>query len=511
MMDGGREKVRDDGKRKVKNTLKEGFFVKKFKKALALSLTLAMGLSMVACGDKKSDSTTAAPSGDATTAAKTEAKTETKTDAKSEAQTEAKTDAPAPSAGIPKPDVSGWDDSKKIYAYSWDDDFQKKLNVVLEANPELKPYVEYVNLGVASEESLDLIDAAFKSDKYPSLIPADIGSAKYWTEDDTKTLDLKTIGFTDDMFKDTYQYAKDFANFNGEIKAVTWQSTAGSVFYNRAIAKDVFGTDDPAAVQEKIKDWDSFFAAADELKAKGYKIVSGPKDVYYAIINAHTEPWVAVGADGKETFKPDDTIKTYIETAKKLADGGYTNNTEMWDGKWAESMKDGGDVFCYFACPWMIGVFQGNGATDGSWGACVGPQSYYWGGTYVSVGKDTPNPELAAYICYELACDPEIGVQITNKTGDAVSNSAANDRLVGGEIAADNNGVKFLGGQNPYGTWADAAKNVQQGAVTYQDKNYEAFISDAANGYIAGTYKSVDEAIDYVKSQSNTVLGIPAE
>ena len=124
--------------------------MKKFKKALALSLTLAMGLSMVACGDKKSDSTTAAPSGDATTA-KTEAKTEAKTDAKSEAQTEAKTDAPAPSAGIAKPDVSGWDDSKKIYYYSWDDDLQKHMDVVLENNPELKPYVEFVNLAVAYE------------------------------------------------------------------------------------------------------------------------------------------------------------------------------------------------------------------------------------------------------------------------------------------------------------------------------------------------------------------------
>ena len=264
-------------------------------------------------------------------------------------------------------------------------------------------------------------------------------------------------------------------------------------------------------LRNKIKDWDSFFAAADELKAKGYKIVSGPKDVYYAIINAHTEQWVNVAADGSETFKPDATITQYIETAKKLADGGYTNMTEMWDGGWAGSMADGGDVFCYFACPWMIGVFQGNGATNGSWGACVGPQSYYWGGTYVSVGKDTPNPELCAFLLYELACDADVMVQITNKTGDAVSSAAANDRLVnGGEIAADNNGVAFLGGQNPYGTWADAAKNIQQGAVTYQDKNYEAFISDAANGYIAGTYKSVDEALQYVKDQSNTQLGIPA-
>jgi len=487
--------------------------VKKFKKALALSMTLAMGLSMVACG---SDSTSTTTADTAAPAATTEAP---KTEAdKTEADKTETPETEAPAGNVIKSvdgktqlSMDGWDASKKIYAYSWDDDFGKKMDVVLENHPELKEYYEYINLGIASEQSLEAIDAAFTSDKYPSLIPADIGSAKYWTEDDTKTLDLHTIGISDDMLADSYQYAKDYANFNGELKAVTWQSTAGSVFYNRAIAKDVWGTDDPAEIQNKIKDWDSFFAAADELKAKGYKIVSGPKDVYYAIINAHTEQWVNVAADGSETFKPDATISQYIETAKRLADGGYTNMTEMWDGGWAGSMADGGDVFCYFACPWMIGVFQGNGATNGSWGACVGPQAYYWGGTYVSVGKDTPNPELCAFLLYELACDADVMVQITNKTGDAVSSAAANDRLVnGGEIAADNNGVAFLGGQNPYGTWADAAKGIQQGAVTYQDKNYEAFIADAANGYIAGTYKSVDECLQYVKDQSNTQLGIPA-
>ena len=490
--------------------------MKKFKKALALSLTLAMGMSLVACGDKKED-TTAAPSASsetATTAAtekETEKQTEAQTDAPTEAQTETQTDAPA-TTGIAAPDTSSWTEADKIYAYSWDDDFQKKLNVVLDAYPQYKDYVEYINLGVASERSLELIDTALASgDKYPSLIPADIGSAKYYVEDDSKTLDLKSIGFTDEMLSNSYQYAIDYATYNGQLKAVTWQSTAGSVFYNRAIAKEVFGTDDPAEIQSKLATWDDFFAAADALKEKGYKIVNGPKDVYYAIINAHTEPWVTVAADGSETFKPDSTITQYIETAKKLADGDYTNMGGMWEGDWSGNMKDGGNVFCYFACPWMIGVFTGNGATNGSWGACVGPSPYYWGGTYVSVGKNTNNPDLCAFILYELTCDPDIGVAITNVTGDAVNNKAANDRLVnGGEIASDNAGIAFLGGQNPYGTWADAAAGIQQGAVTYQDKNYEALISDAANGYITGTYATVDDALNYVKEQSNVTLGIPA-
>ena len=408
-------------------------------------------------------------------------------------------------------DISGWDASKKIYAYSWDDDFQRKLNVVLDSFPEIKPYVEYINLGVSSEESLAIIDSAFATDRYPSLIPADISSAKYWIEDDSKTLDLRSIGFTDATLANSYKYARDFGKFNGQIKAVTWQNTAGSVFYNRAIAQWVFGTDHPAVIQDKLKDWDSFFAAADELKSKGYKIVSGPDDIYYAVINTHSDPWVQVKSNGDPVFKPDDTIETYLNISKKLSDGNYTNGTSLWSAEWFGSMKNGGNVFCYFACPWMISVFQGNGASDGAWGACVGPDSYYWGGTYVSVGKDTPNPELCAFILYELTCDPDIAVKITNQTGDAVNNIEANARLNNGEIAKDNNGVRFLGGQNPYATWAEAAPGIRQDAVTYVDKYYDRFILDAATGYNAGTYKSVKEAIDYIRKQSETEYGIPAE
>jgi hypothetical protein len=403
-------------------------------------------------------------------------------------------------------DMTGWDASKKIYGYSWDDDFGTKMNIVLENHPEVKDYYEWINLGVASEESLELINAAFSDAKYPSLIPSDVGSSKYWINDDSKTLDLKSIGFTDDMLANAYQFAKDFSEYNGQLKAVTWQTTAGSVFYNRKIANEVFGTDDEAAIQDKIKDWDSFFAAAEELKAKGYKIVSSPQEVYYAITNTRTDSWVS--ADGT-TFTPDATITQYIEVAKKLADGDYTNMVNMWDGSWFSNMAgEGGDVFCYFACPWMIGQFTGNGAGDGTWGAVVGPTSYYWGGTYVCVGKDTPNPDLCKFLLYELTCDADIMVEITNKTGDAVNNKAANATLEANGVPADNAGLKLLK-NNPYVTWAKAAEGIQTKAVSAYDKPYEKIIKDAADGYITGTYGSVDEAIAYIKGES-AALGIPA-
>ena len=48
-----------------------------------------------------------------------------------------------------------------------------------------------------------------------------------------------------------------------------WQGCPGTMIYRRDIAKEVFGTDDPAEVQKKVADWDTFKATAEELKEKG--------------------------------------------------------------------------------------------------------------------------------------------------------------------------------------------------------------------------------------------------
>lgn len=473
--------------------------MRKIKKALALSLAMAMGLSLVACGGND----------DATTEATPEAKTEA-TEAASDDATEA-TEADASATGaIAAPSTDGWDDSKKIYAYSWDEDFSKKMNVVLDKFPEYKDYVEFVTLGVGgtSDEYKTAIDTALTSgDKYPSLIPADNDVAKYWSEDDTKTANLTDLGFTDDVMANSYDFAKQYGTYNGELKAVTWQATAGSVFYRRDIAKEVLGSDDPETVQAALADWDKFFETADKLKNAGYKIVSGPSDVKYAIWDTQSQPWVT--DDGSsEKLTLDGAVTEYLETGKKIYDGGYSNNTALWDSSWAADMANDSKVFCYFGCPWFIGSMQGNGAVDGNWGAVTGPTSYHWGGTYVMVGKDTPNPELCAFLLYELTCDPDVGVDITNKTGDCVNNKAANERLINGELSSGNAAQKFLGGQNPIEVWAASAEGINLSNVTYQDASIKAFIDEAATAYNSNTYTSVDDAVKYIEDKCASELGI---
>ncbi|MDE7252999.1 MAG: hypothetical protein K2O32_08675 [Acetatifactor sp.] len=429
---------------------------------------------------------------------------------------------------IAAPATDGWDDSKKIYAYAWDEDFGKKLNVVLDKYPQYKDYVEYINLGMSGTDGKyqDAVDTAFASgDKYPSLIPADNDVALWWAEDDDKTLDLGSIGLTADLMGDAYQFSIDYGTCNGKLKAVTWQGTPGSFTYRRDIAQEVFGVSEPADVQALVKDWDTFFDTAAKLKEKGYYIVSGPDDIKYPVFDGQSSAWVTV-KDGTEYLTLDDSVNKYLEYSLKLYNEGLTNNTTAWSGEWFANMQGTGKVFGYFGTTWFMAQIhgqshEGDTPSFGQWGAVTGPCAYHWGGTYVMVGKDTPNPELCAFLLYEMTCNAETMYDITVNTGDFVNNKAANEKLVadGDSVALymdDGKGNKdtitdLLGGQNPIQAWAEAAPSISLKNLTYQDAKIKSVIDKAATSLWQGEYKTVDEAIAFVKTEVATQTGLVAE
>lgn len=496
------------------------------KKALSVLLSAAMAATMLAgCSNGNTPAESSAP-------ANSQASSSESASASSETPDTAGTDI------TQAPDVSGWDDSKKIYAYSWDDDFGNKLNVVLDKYPQYKDYVEYVNLGVSGtgDEYKTGIDTALTAgDKYPSLIPADNDVALYWAEDDDKTLDLSTIGFDSSLLQDAYQFSIDYGTCNGELKAVTWQGTPGSFTYRRDIAQEVFGVSEPADVQALVKDWDTFFDTAAKLKEKGYYIVSGPDDIKYPVYDGQTSAWVTV-KDGKEYLTLDDSVNKYLEYSKKLYDGGFTNNTTAWSGAWYANMQGSGKVFGYFGTTWFMNQIYGQSkpkeATKdqdgnevaaittesfGQWGAVTGPCAYHWGGTYVMVGKDTPNPELCAFLLYELTCDADTMYEITAKTGDFVNNKAANTKLIADNAALYLGDAKtdtldaMLGGQNPIQAWSEAAPSISLKNLTYQDATIKNAIDKVATSLWNGEYKSVDEAVDAAKKKISVETGLIVE
>ena len=103
---------------------------------------------------------------------------------------------------------------------------------------------------------------------------------KYTDADADVAMPLTDLGIDPDTdLADQYPFTKTTASDqNGVQRGSTWQCCPGLLVYRRDIAKDVFGTDDPAVIGEKVKDWDTLKQTAEELKAKGFSGNFSPRD-----------------------------------------------------------------------------------------------------------------------------------------------------------------------------------------------------------------------------------------
>ncbi|MCR5250802.1 MAG: ABC transporter substrate-binding protein [Lachnospiraceae bacterium] len=412
---------------------------------------------------------------------------------------------PGTNAKMAVPDTKGWDESKKIYAYSWNDEFGGRLQYVLDEYPQLKDYVEYVNLGCSGTDGTyqQGINAAIADgSKYPSLIAMDNDVAKFYTEapdsEDYATLNLDDLGVTPDMYVNAYKYTIDYATHDGHLKALTWQATPGCVVYRSDIAQSVLGVSEPADVQEYLKDWPTFFETAQKMKDAGYHMVSGNDEIKYAVWDSQAQPWVTIGSDGSETLSLDYAVNQYFGLSKMLSNGGYSNSANMWSDGWNAGYE--GDVFCYFGCTWSLYwcmQFNESGdTTKGQWRTTTGPTGYHWGGSYVAILKDCPNTELAAFLAVALCTDDDIMYKISADTFDYVNNKAAMAKIL-----ADGKGASDITGtQNPVETWIESACYIDLSNSSYLDSEIKAAIDKAAEAYWAGTIATVDDAVAQVES-----------
>ena len=220
--------------------------------AMLLSTTMVAGI-LSACGSAAETPATETP---ATEAPAAEATTEAPA-ADAAAETPAADEAATPAA----------DEGKVLNISAWNEEFKSRLTdhypgyeVVdgttgkigdVTVNWLITPNEEnaYQN---RLDELLLAQDSAAADDKIDLfLVEADY-AVKYTDTD--YTMPIKDLGITDDELKDQYTYTQDVVtDSNGVLKGTSWQGCPGVMIYNRAIAKEVFGTDEPADIQDKFK------------------------------------------------------------------------------------------------------------------------------------------------------------------------------------------------------------------------------------------------------------------
>ena len=325
------------------------------------------------------------------------------------------------------------------------------------------------------------------------LMEADY-ALKYVNSD--TTMNLKDLGITDDDLADQYQYTKDIVtDTDGNLKGASWQACSAGLIYNRQIAKDVLGTDDPDKVQESVKDWDTFNATAKTLKDKGYNITSTVNDTYRVYSNNVSSPWVQ---DGEVVV--DDNIKKWVDDSKALVDSGETTTADLWSDDWSKGFFNDSKVFCYFGPAWLINFSMhadedGSVAKDGGWGLCVGPQSFYWGGTWIAAANGTDNPTLVADIIKTMTTDKTVLKDIATKDSDCV-----NSKSVLAELSTSDEGNNaILGGQNPYKQLAAGAEKVDMSNISNYDQGCNEEFQGAMKNYFDGN-ASYDDALSQFNS-----------
>ena len=334
-----------------------------------------------------------------------------------------------------------------------------------------------VNQDAADDEKVDLF-----------LIEADYAK-KYINSEIEVTEKIADLGITEDELANQYQYTKDVVtDGEGNLRGVSWQGCPGVLIFNREAAKEVFGTDDLDAVQEKVKDWDTFKATAAELKEAGYSIVSTVNDTYRVYSNNVTTPWVI---DGKLNI--DDNLMKWVDDSMEMVEAGETNTFELWSDDWAKGFFPDGKVFCYFGPAWLINFSmhadeEGSIANLGGWGAVEGPQGFYWGGTWIAAAKGTDNPELVADIIRKLTTDETIMTDIVKADSDFVNNKPAM------EAAAEDESFAFsvLGGQNPLAMFCAGAEKIDLSNMGDYDQGCTEEFQNAMKNYFDGNASKED-------------------
>lgn len=389
---------------------------------------------------------------------------------------------------------------------SWNDEFWWRMREHMPnfvSNPQ-EEYVGYangikINYVISPNEGDNYqvcLDAALKNSQEDVdlfLVEGDYAK-KYCTSGIAKP--FSSVGITSEDMKNQYQYTKDIVTNQGEVYGSSWQACIGGLIYNRDIAKKVLGSDDPAVVQQAVTDWDSYYNTALRMKTAGYKMTASVYDTYRTYYDNINSPMVQNGY-----LNVDANLESWAKSSKSLLENGCTGTCDLWYDEWNAGLRKTSNVFCYFGPAWLFNFCMGAGeesyvAYDGGWAICEGPQSFYWGGSWICIADKADNVSAAVYIIKKMTMDDSVLKEMCELDMDTVNSKSVNSQLANDSCY----GNEVLGGQNPYGVFNSAGLKLKANNTTYYDYcNYSNGLNnlfqDAMKGYFNGN-ASYDEALE---------------
>ena len=428
-----------------------------------------------------------------------------------------------------------------INLYAFTDEIPNMVKKYIKDNPDCNIEVNPTIVATTDGGYQIALDQVLQAGNEVDLYAAEAAFVLKYTQGDqcSYAATYKDLGIDiDKAIQDSqiakYAYEIGTRPSDNAVVALPYQATGGCYIYRRSIAKDVWGSDDPTVVMEKIGggsgNWDKYWQAAEECKAKGYAIVSGDGDIWHAIENSSDKGWIV---DGKLYIDP--KREALLDVSKKLTDNGYSHITRDWEEGWFADMKKDGGVLGFFGPAWLInysmsencgsfekqedgslkqlGTFATGVGSAGDWAVCTSPVGFSWGGTYLLASKNVVNDAnkkaaCATIINWITLDTSETGLQYMWANGTLNGEGGTKDTVASGVVMAKSNGsVDFLGGQNMFDYFVPANQNATGKNLTQYDEQINTLWRDQVRLYASGQ-KSREQAIADFKQNVKDEIGL---
>ena len=334
-----------------------------------------------------------------------------------------------------------------------------------------------------------------------------------------------------------------------KLAALSWQVTPGAIFFKVDMAAAVWGSEagfpaeGTADYNTAVTEWmnknkfntvDNLLNAQKEVKAANPNWRLFPDDQAVRFFAAGTnDPAKWIDENGKLNPEKIKEQIPYINMVKEMygetIKESLTANAEEWSGPWFDAMdKDLTDaegntwqVMAYSMPTWGLKYIiepnmekvdaEGNtlpkpaedadqatkdayaaAPVKGNWGMASGPNSYFWGGTYLGINSESELPEAAFAFVKSMLFDKERLAERQKADSDMYSVES-----VMAPVIANYEGRESLGGMNHLKVFNEEASKIDLSNVTTYDRGLNDMMGIHLKNYKQGAagYNSVADVL----------------
>jgi cellobiose transport system substrate-binding protein len=299
------------------------------------------------------------------------------------------------------------------------------IKIVERKAPTVDAHIKNLDKNLASGSGMADIEAMEVSWIYKYLAKANqFVDLRQYGADDLKNrwLDWKVAGAT---------------TTDGKILGYGTDIGPEAICYRRDLFAKAGLPTDRAQVAKLFADWPAYFATGRKFKEKvpGSAWYDSAVLTWEAMRNQLIEAYYS----NEDRFLGDENplLKKTWDQVVQGSNDGLSAGLEAWSDQWNAAFRT--DKFATMACPgWLLGVIQDNAGNygKGKWDvADVFPGGGgNWGGSYLTVPKQSQNPEEAAKLAAWLTA-PEQQVKVFKKVGSFPSTlDAYNDPNVKSQV-----------------------------------------------------------------------------